>query len=129
MSKVLNSFLHAFDRIDHVLDSEVVEGGKNGTGYLDGLVKLEKPTDETVSKFTDSLNRRGIVYYTDAGNVVVFERYSQGSGSPVVFVSNGPQWWNLISQGAIDIDTMDTLSNNINYPNNIVKSIVKELNK
>tara|TARA_B100000700_G_scaffold208593_1_gene229299 strand:- start:53516 stop:53914 length:399 start_codon:yes stop_codon:yes gene_type:complete len=130
MSKVLNSFLVAYERIDHEIDSDLVKASANGTGYLDGLVTLDKPDDVDVSRFTDSHGRRGIVYYTPTGNVVVFERYVRNSESDVIpFVSNGPRWWKMLSSGAIDIDLMDTLSNNINYPNNVAKAFISDLNK
>jgi hypothetical protein len=63
---------------------------RNGTGYLDHIVKDESIVEQ--SAFVDSGGRRAIVTPTPFGNVVVFERYSVADmdDRPMVFVCNVP---------------------------------------
>lgn len=59
---------------------------KNSTGYLDNAV--HDKSIEVASTTIDDIGRKVIIVPTPVGNVVVFERHSNGS-SPVV-VSNAP---------------------------------------
>lgn len=64
----------------------------NGTGYLDGAVHAELPTipvGEYFSFTTTDNNRKGVILPTPLGNVVVFERRTEGSGG--IIVSNRDQ--------------------------------------
>ena len=65
---------------------------KNGTGYLDGIVK-----DQAIglgvgeqAVFVDDYGRRAIVTNTRFGNVVVFERYAPKPEKDIVVVQNSP---------------------------------------
>ena len=65
---------------------------KNGTGYLDGIVKDQQLGLEIGQQavFVDDYGRRAIVTATRFGNVVVFERYSPKPERAVVVVQNAP---------------------------------------
>lgn len=78
------TFSKAFARLENSIPFN--PGWKNGTGYLDNAVhdKSIKVTSTTI----DDIGRKVIIVPTPVGNVVVFERHSNGS-SPVV-VSNAP---------------------------------------
>lgn len=59
---------------------------KNSTGYLDNAVHDKSIT--TTSTTIDDFGRKVVIVPTPVGNVVVFERHSNGSSS--VVVSNAP---------------------------------------
>ncbi len=55
---------------------------KNGTGYFDKAVKGEHAPFLRVAEvvtFEDDKSRKGFIVGTPAGNVVIFQRYSNGS--------------------------------------------------
>ena len=65
---------------------------KNGTGYLDGIVK-DQIADLEIGQqavFVDDYGRRAIVTVTRFGNVVVFERYTPKPERAIVVVQNAP---------------------------------------
>lgn len=78
------TFNAAYDRISNAV--EFNPSWKNGTGYLDNAV--HDKSIEVASTTIDDIGRKVIIVPTPVGNVVVFERHSNGS-SPVV-VSNAP---------------------------------------
>lgn len=61
----------------------------NGTGYLDGMVNVDLNIEygEFVT-FIDDKNRIGIATPSPFGNLVVFQRYSEGDGG--ILVGNFP---------------------------------------
>lgn len=65
---------------------------KNGTGYLDGIVKDQqlglKNGEQAV--FVDDYGRRAIVTRTRFGNVVIFERYTPKPERAIIVVQNAP---------------------------------------
>lgn len=65
---------------------------KNGTGYLDGIVKDQIADLEIGGQavFIDDYGRRAIVTRTRFGNVVVFERYTPKPERAIVVVQNAP---------------------------------------
>ena len=56
---------------------------ENGTGYFDALAEV-KFEGTAVRNFIDPSNRIGIILPTDAGNLVIFQRFSDGQGGIVV---------------------------------------------
>ena len=78
------TFTAAYDRISNVV--EFNPSWKNSTGYLNNAVHDKSIT--TTSKTIDDFGRKVIIVPTPVGNVVVFERHSNGSSS--VVVSNAP---------------------------------------
>lgn len=59
----------------------------NGTGYYDGAVHLPLSEGDMVRFISpEPNNRKGIIFNTPHGNVVVFERFTNGAND--IFVSN-----------------------------------------
>lgn len=54
----------------------------NNTGYMDGAVNADV---EQTCKFVDDKNRHGVIVKCDEGNIVIFERYSNGADGVVVY--------------------------------------------
>ena len=79
------TFTAAYDRISN----EVVfnPSWKNGTGYLDNAVHDLQITE--ICKTVDNAHRKIIVIPTAIGNVVVFERFTDGDRG--IIVSNAPR--------------------------------------
>lgn len=73
----------SFDQIYNSFDSiEFNLQWKNGTGYLDHSVKGEHAPSLAVGEvrtFQDDKSRKGFIIGTPCGNVVVFQRYSDGA--------------------------------------------------
>lgn len=62
----------------------------NGTGYLDGAVRVVHLDEGALVATKDDLGRRIILVGTPAGNVVIFERYRHTGDAPEVLVANQP---------------------------------------
>ena len=86
-------FAAAYDRINTVVDFNM--DWKNGTGYLNGAV-VEADIKE-ICKTVDDFGRRVIIIPLNAGNVVVFERYSDPKSD--VIVSNAPVYIKKLAFG------------------------------
>lgn len=71
----------------------------NGTGYYDGATKAPVPISKWVWCLDKTTNRYLILIGTRFGTVVVFERYTHGSKTPV-FVCNVPHKGYVIWQSA-----------------------------
>ena len=85
------NFDYAFKNItkEVVFDSS----WSNGTGYYDGAITAKlglKPGERAKATSPMPNNRRLILVGTRFGNAVFFDRYTQGSGSADVCVSNVP---------------------------------------
>lgn len=78
------TFNTAFDSINNTV--EFKQSWSNGTGYYDNAVHDFEITE--ISKTTDPKNRKMILVPTPVGNVVVFERYTDGAHG--IIVSNAP---------------------------------------
>ena len=94
------TFNEAFNRINNAV--EFNSEWKNGTGYFDNAVH-DKSIVESC-KTVDDKGRKMIIIPTTVGNVVVFERYTNGSSS--VVVSNAPL---AIEKLAIGLDLSGSL--------------------
>lgn len=79
------TFTAAYDRIS----TEVVfnPSWKNGTGYLDNAVHDLQITE--ICKTVDNANRKVVIIPTPVGNVVLFERFTDGDRG--IIVSNAPR--------------------------------------
>lgn len=55
----------------------------NGTGYYDGIAEVDFE-GTYVRHFIDGSNRHGLILPTRAGNLVMFQRYSDGGNGVVV---------------------------------------------
>lgn len=80
-----DALVFIFDRITE--EVEFNPGWNNGTGYLDGAVHGEHApvlAPGKVAKFTTNNARRGLMLGTPFGNIVVFERYTNGESGIVV---------------------------------------------
>lgn len=92
---------------------------RNGTGYFDGLVSEPlnlKPGEFGRSFCPDSKRKMIIQSVGEYGNIVIFQRYSEGQGG--VLVCNAPQVLQslLTLDGAIHDDT-------VGHVFNVVKSL------
>lgn len=56
----------------------------NGTGYFDNAVN-EKFESNAIVHFTDETNRIGLILPTPVGNLVLFQRYSNGGNGIATF--------------------------------------------
>lgn len=56
----------------------------NGTGYFDGAVN-EKFESNAIVHFIDEANRIGLILPTQVGNLVLFQRYSNGGNGIATF--------------------------------------------
>ena len=78
------TFTAAYDRISNAV--EFNPSWKNNTGYLDNAVHDKNIVE--ICKTIDDKGRKMIIIPTPVGNVVVFERYTNGENG--VVVSNAP---------------------------------------
>ena len=94
------TFTAAYDRIS----TEVVfnPSWKNGTGYLDNAVHDLQITE--ICKTVDNANRKVIIIPTPVGNVVLFERFTNGDRG--IIVSNAPR---AIERFAFGVDLGSSL--------------------
>lgn len=77
----------------------------NGTGYFDGAVRAVKLRKGHRAKSTAADGRRLVMVGTSVGTCVAFERYSPGTGSRFVIVTNLPSEARvLVPSGSLDID-------------------------
>ena len=95
-------FLRRYDSIKTVVAFK--ESWANGTGYMDNLVASQQK--ESLFKFTDNMNRKGIYVVTPAGYAVaIFERYSGGEKG--VLVTNSSKrvglWLSAVSLPEIQL--------------------------
>ena len=105
----------------------------NGTGYLNYCVSGEfapvVPSGEMI-KFITNNQRKGIIVGTMFGNVVVYQRYSNGDGG--VHVSNMTmKLYNtkLFTEGRIDDDQMEFLIGGVYYGEVNVGEFIENLHK
>lgn len=127
MSTKLDIFLKAFNNAEHTLDIKTVEDGANGTGYFDGLVNLDREGSRTSSKFTDAMGRRGVVYYTDKGNFVMFERYKENDNPMEVITFNAPRWVSIIQlSNSLTKDQLWMFAAHPNLPSSWVEMIQED---
>lgn len=77
----------------------------NGTGYYDPLMDAiftdaegnEVPASSSIATIDSATNRRVLIFVIRSGeNIVIHDRYSQNSGSPVVLVMTGGAYWGNI---------------------------------
>jgi hypothetical protein len=61
---------------------DLVDGDRNGTGYFDGLVKRKF---NQICRACDEYGRNILIIPTELGNIVAFERFSQGTQDIWVF--------------------------------------------
>ena len=104
-----SSFDVHFDKIDYVINDDIVKACANGTGYFDGFINQAldlRPGDK--AKFTDESGRRGIVLLTSMGNIVLFERYSDDKKS---IAYNAPAEFEMVlfSEHRLNDDTIERL--------------------
>lgn len=90
---------------------------ENGTGYYDGAVYEELPVVQSdlqvkiyCSKSPAPNNRRiFIIPFKKGGNIVLFERYTPGTGSPFVWVANTPRWARGLCPSAVPVSIASML--------------------
>lgn len=79
------TFNAAYDRVNATIEFNAKWA--NGTGYYDNAVRDLQITE--ICKTVDNANRKIIVIPTAIGNVVVFERFTNGDRG--IIVSNAPR--------------------------------------
>lgn len=87
--EVHTTFLRFWNNIEHVLEYTVEFN--NNTGYMDGAVryKTDLPVGTRFKYHTGDVNNRRVIgVVTPFGNVVMFERYTDGANG--VIVNNVP---------------------------------------
>lgn len=124
MNNFEQAFVKAFDSIETTIEFNAQ--WTNGTGYFDGAVDMVTLEPCQRAKAVCALSQRRIIFVgTDLGTVVVFERYTSGTGSAFVLVSNKPSALNaILPNGSIDIDTF---SRNCGYNSMNIGHTVRDL--
>ena len=104
-----NTFVTAFNSIAN--EVEFSPKFPNGTGYFNNLAEADLPDLQVGDLFKTTApapdSRRIIGVVTPVGNVVFFERYTHGTGSPEVITLNMPRGLvGLYPTGSVSDDTL-----------------------
>jgi hypothetical protein len=92
---------------ERVIETEVVDGFANGTGYMNGGVyhALKLKNGENAIGM-DSKGRRVMLHKTPNGNVCIFERYTDGANGVLVWNTPSSFWDSVFGRVGLTIEQL-----------------------
>lgn len=124
-SFVQQSFERAFDAVEKVAYNPEWKRGD----YLNGACEVELHPGQIVGSTVEGADaRRMIIIGTISGTVVIFERFTQGTGSPFVLVSNAPAALRFIlPSGSLDDDAFQRAVNPYQVSDNLGSRLMRAI--